>query len=151
MSERGGSDRERLWMTSSSIDFESVQKFTIFTVRRIRPFPTLISKNKWLGSELPLNFFGQNKKNLWWTSLKLIWFKCAFSLKFFVFISTNWHTPSDIWHGHLRSSDKKRWNCPILRKFQIQKSYLKVFDTFTSLAEAVSDLKFEKWIRNVLN
>ena len=46
---------------------------------------------------------------------------------------------------------KKRWNCPILRKFQIQKSYLKVFDIFTSLAEAVSDLKSEKWIRNVLN
>ena len=46
---------------------------------------------------------------------------------------------------------KKRWNCPILRKFQIQKSYLKVFDIFTSWAEAVSDLKFEKWIRNVLN
>ena len=39
---------------------------------------------------------------------------------------------------------QKRWNCPILRKFQIQKSYLKVFDTFTSLGEAVSELKIWK-------
>ena len=59
MSERGGSDIERLGMTSSSIDFESIQNSS-FNLRvvacRIRLFPTLISKIKWPGLSLN-NFF----------------------------------------------------------------------------------------------
>ena len=55
MTERVGSDTQRLW-TSSSIDFELIQKFNCTVVLcRIRPFPTLISKMKWLRSRLPLN------------------------------------------------------------------------------------------------
>ena len=51
MSERGRSDKERLWIwiTSSSIDFESVNKFKFRVVPcRTRLFPTLISKITWL-------------------------------------------------------------------------------------------------------
>ena len=49
MSERSGSDIERLWisMMPSSIDFESISKFNFRVVLcRIRFFPTLISKIK---------------------------------------------------------------------------------------------------------
>ena len=59
MSGRGGSGIERLWiwMTSFSINFSwfrnSFFNFSVF-VYRIRRFPTLTSKIKWLGFELPL-------------------------------------------------------------------------------------------------
>ena len=57
MSERVGSDIERLGvkMKPSSIDCESNLKFNFrILLCRIRLFPTLISKIKWLGSGLPL-------------------------------------------------------------------------------------------------
>ena len=65
MSERVGSDIERLWLWSS-ISTQSLLKSTSFNFRlvlygirvvlcRIRLFPTLIWKIKWLLSELPLN------------------------------------------------------------------------------------------------
>ena len=59
MSERVGSEIERLWILNYaiSIDFESILKFNFRVVLcRIRLFPTLISKIKWLGSKLPLKF-----------------------------------------------------------------------------------------------
>ena len=58
ISERGGSDMERFWILNDII-LNQFCKFTSFkfgvVLCRIRPFPTLISKIKWLGSELPLN------------------------------------------------------------------------------------------------
>ena len=51
-----GSDIERLWiwLTSSSIDFESIKKFNFRVVLcRIRRFPTLVGKIKWLEHGLP--------------------------------------------------------------------------------------------------
>ena len=57
MSERGGSDIERLWnWISRSIQNQfkmATCKFSVVPCR-IRFFPTLISKIKWLGSGLPL-------------------------------------------------------------------------------------------------
>jgi len=57
MSERGGSDIERLWNWISSSGQKRLKmasfKFRV-VVGRIRLFPTLISKIKWLGSGLPL-------------------------------------------------------------------------------------------------
>ena len=57
MSEKVGSDIERLWIwiMSSSIGFQSIWKLNSGVVLcRIRPFPTLIEEIKWLGSGLPL-------------------------------------------------------------------------------------------------
>ena len=58
MSERVGSDKERFWILNDII-LNQFWKFTSFkfgvVLCRIRPFPTLISKIKWLGSELPLS------------------------------------------------------------------------------------------------
>ena len=48
MSERSGSDIERLWIWDSSFNFRVV-------ICRIHSFPTLISKIKWLWSGLLLN------------------------------------------------------------------------------------------------
>ena len=62
MSERGGSDIERLWIFKwrhrQSIRSRSSNPSFIFSliVGRIRLFPTLISKIKWYGSELPWTF-----------------------------------------------------------------------------------------------
>ena len=56
MSERGGSDKERLQSILSLFNFRVV-------LCRIRLIPTLISKIRWFWSELPLNFF-RRKKNL---------------------------------------------------------------------------------------
>ena len=56
LTEKIGSDIERLWiwLTSSSIDFESMKKFNFRVVLcRIRWFPTLIGKIKWLEHGLP--------------------------------------------------------------------------------------------------
>ena len=60
MSEKVGSDPERLWnWISRSIQIDL--KMTSFKFRvvlcRIRLFPTMISKVKWLGSKLPLSYF----------------------------------------------------------------------------------------------
>ena len=57
MSERGGSDIERLWsLNLQSILSRSINSSFYFevVVCRIRLFPTLISKIKWPGSGLPL-------------------------------------------------------------------------------------------------
>ena len=70
MSERGGSDVERLWngiykSTQNQLKITPL-KFRVVPCR-IRLFPTLISKGKWLGSELPLRlnwpFLRGNHKN----------------------------------------------------------------------------------------
>ena len=57
ISERDGSDIERLWNWASR-STQNHLKMTPFKFRvvqcRIRLFPTLISKIKWLGSRLPL-------------------------------------------------------------------------------------------------
>ena len=56
ISEKVGFDIKRLLMTPFANGFESIQKFNFSVVLcRIQPFPTLISKIKWLGSELPLS------------------------------------------------------------------------------------------------
>ena len=59
-----GSDIERLriWIVPSSIDFESIYKLNFKVVLcRIRLFPKLISKIKWLRSAKPINW----SVNLW--------------------------------------------------------------------------------------
>ena len=71
MSEKAGSDIERLWIwiMSSSIGFESIWKLNSRVVLcRIRTFPTLIIEIKWLGSGLPLI--------LWFINHYLLLFTC---------------------------------------------------------------------------
>ena len=61
MSERGGSDIERLWIWMISYLQSILSRRSSFNFRtvvcQIRPFTTLISKIKWIGSGLPLNEF----------------------------------------------------------------------------------------------
>ena len=63
MSERDGSDIERLWISMTTRRIQSILSrsrnssfYFRVVVCRIRLFPTLISKINWLWSELPLIF-----------------------------------------------------------------------------------------------
>ena len=70
MSERVGSDTQRLWdrMMNFGIDSKSIEemsfKFRVVPLYRIRLFPTLISKINWLESELPLNYHEKLPQNM---------------------------------------------------------------------------------------
>ena len=74
VSERVGSDIQRLWnwMMNFYISTKNRLKMVSFkfivVLCRIRPFPTLISKIKWLWSELPLI----------WANIWRLWFQITF-------------------------------------------------------------------------
>ena len=80
MSERVGSDIERLWNWISR-STQNYLKMTPFKLRvvpcRNRLFPTLISKIKWLESELPLSWQWPHK-TLVFIKTKRYWTKCRF-------------------------------------------------------------------------
>jgi len=76
MSEKGSSDKERLWMTSFSIDFESIQNLP-FNFRviacRIRLFPRLISKIKWPGLYFFREFLPLCPQEHWYYNYSWYW------------------------------------------------------------------------------
>ena len=87
MSERGGSDIGRLWnwISRSSQNRMKMRSFKFRVVLcRIRLFPPLISKIKWLGSELPLIdlliIVSQEKSKEKSNRPLKMWFSCPFIL-----------------------------------------------------------------------
>jgi len=80
MSERSGSDLQRLWNWISwspqnrlkMVSFRFIRKFRV-VLCRIRLFPTMISRVKWIGSELPLKGRIDSQCCTAW----LHWFNCA--------------------------------------------------------------------------
>ena len=116
MSERVGSDIERLWIWIIFyrfwVDLKILSFYFPVVVCRIRLCPTLISKIKWLGSGVP-RLWTTLKTSFWYylewyplTTLSMSKFFVIFLTKIRIYkkVSRNW-TPENDWNecqsGHL--------------------------------------------------